>query len=76
MPDRVRFIHDQVASGGALMMVDGYYSLQGIIGGAHEHDMPVGRVSPVRYLAWRNPVEMGAHSLYARSGHAKTHSCP
>ncbi len=50
--NRLTLIHDYVAAGGALMMIGGYFSFQGINGGARYHNTAVEKVLPVRCLAW------------------------
>jgi len=74
-PNRLKLIHDYVAAGGALMMVGGYYSFQGINGGARYRNTPVEKVLPVRCLAWDDRVETpegshvevtAPHQLFAR----------
>ena len=40
-PNRLRLLRDYVRNGGALLMFGGYYSFQGINGGARYHRTPV-----------------------------------
>ncbi|MFC0140030.1 glutamine amidotransferase [Erwinia mallotivora] len=56
-PNRLALIHDYVAAGGGLMMIGGYYSFQGINGGARYRQTPVEKVLPVRCLAWDDRIE-------------------
>ncbi|MBX6322173.1 MAG: cytoplasmic protein [Rhodospirillaceae bacterium] len=58
MPNRLRLIRDYVAAGGGLMMIGGYYSFQGINGGARYHGTPVEEVLPVEILPWDDRVEV------------------
>ncbi|ORM67336.1 glutamine amidotransferase [Pantoea rwandensis] len=62
-PNRLALIHDYVAGGGALMMIGGYYSFQGINGGARYRNTLVEKVLPVRCLAWDDRIETpeGSH---------------
>ena len=55
--NRLTLIHDYVAAGGALMMVGGYFSFQGINGGARYRNTAVEKVLPVRCLAWDDRIE-------------------
>ncbi len=55
--NRLALIHDYVAAGGALMMIGGYYSFQGINGGARYRNTQVEKVLPVRCLAWDDRIE-------------------
>jgi uncharacterized membrane protein len=50
VPNRLRLLRTWVAGGGALMMIGGYYSFQGINGGARYHRTPVEEVLPVDCL--------------------------
>ncbi|MDW8844357.1 glutamine amidotransferase [Erwinia sp. MMLR14_017] len=56
-PNRLALIHDYVAAGGSLMMIGGYYSFQGINGGARYRNTAVEKVLPVRCLAWDDRIE-------------------
>lgn len=56
-PNRLTLLHDYVAQGGALMMIGGYYSFQGINGGARYRNTAVEQTLPVRCLAWDDRVE-------------------
>jgi len=47
VPNRLKLLRDYVASGGGLMMIGGYYSFQGINGGARYHRTPIEEVLPV-----------------------------
>ena len=55
--NRLTLLHDYVAGGGALMMIGGYYSFQGINGGARYRHTEVEKVLPVRCLAWDDRIE-------------------
>ncbi|KGQ13376.1 Phosphotriesterase-related protein [Beauveria bassiana D1-5] len=55
--NRLTLLHDYVAGGGSLMMIGGYYSFQGINGGARYRHTAVEKVLPVRCLAWDDRVE-------------------
>ena len=49
-PNRLDSIRDYVAGGGALLMIGGYMSFQGIDGKARYHSTPVEEALPVRML--------------------------
>ena len=55
--NRLTLLHDYVAGGGALMMIGGYYSFQGINGGARYRHTEVEKVLPVCCLAWDDRIE-------------------
>lgn len=55
--NRLTLLHDYVAAGGALMMVGGYYSFQGINGGARYRNTAVEKVLPVRCLPFDDRIE-------------------
>jgi uncharacterized membrane protein len=57
-PNRLRLIKEYVAGGGGLLMIGGYYSFQGINGGARYHGTPVEEVLPVEILPWDDRVEV------------------
>jgi uncharacterized membrane protein len=57
-PNRLRLIKDYVAGGGGLMMMGGYYSFQGINGGARYRGTPIEEVLPVEMLPWDDRVEV------------------
>jgi uncharacterized membrane protein len=57
-PNRLRLIKEYVAAGGGLMMVGGYYSFQGINGGARYRGTPVEEVLPVEILPYDDRVEV------------------
>lgn len=57
-PNRLRLIKDYVAAGGGLMMIGGYYSFQGINGGARYHGTAVEEVLPVEILPYDDRVEV------------------
>ena len=57
-PNRLRALRDYVRAGGALLMFGGYYSFQGINGGARYHRTPVEEVLPVTCLPVDDRVEV------------------
>lgn len=57
-PNRLRLLRDYVEGGGALLMFGGYYSFQGINGGARYHRTPIEDVLPVTCLAVDDRVEV------------------
>lgn len=57
-PNRLKLIRDYVANGGALLMFGGYYSFQGINGGARYHKTPVEEVLPVSCIPFDDRVEV------------------
>jgi uncharacterized membrane protein len=57
-PNRLRLLKKYVAGGGGLLMIGGYYSFQGINGGARYHGTPVEEVLPVEILPWDDRVEV------------------
>jgi uncharacterized membrane protein len=56
-PNRLRSLKAFVENGGGLLMVGGYYSFQGINGGARYHGTPVEDVLPVDILPYDDRVE-------------------
>ena len=56
-PNRLRSLKTYVEGGGGLLMVGGYYSFQGINGGARYHSTPVEEVLPVDILPYDDRVE-------------------
>jgi uncharacterized membrane protein len=58
VPNRLRLLRDWVEGGGALMMIGGYYSFQGINGGARYHKTAVEETLPVDCLAYDDRVEI------------------
>lgn len=56
-PNRLRSLKTYVEGGGGLLMVGGYYSFQGINGGARYHGTPVEQVLPVDILPYDDRVE-------------------
>ncbi len=56
-PNRLRALKAYVETGGGLMMVGGYYSFQGINGGARYHGTPVEETLPVEILSYDDRVE-------------------
>ncbi|MGP1396821.1 MAG: glutamine amidotransferase [Inquilinaceae bacterium] len=57
-PNRLRLLRDYADQGGGLIMVGGYYSFQGINGGARYRGTPVEDVLPVTCLAVDDRVEV------------------
>ncbi|MES0127669.1 glutamine amidotransferase [Mesorhizobium sp. M0029] len=57
-PNRLRLLRDYVGNGGGLLMFGGYYSFQGINGGARYHKTPVEDVLPVICLPVDDRVEV------------------
>ena len=57
-PNRLRLLRDYVGNGGGLLMFGGYYSFQGINGGARYHKTPVEDVLPVTCLPVDDRVEV------------------
>ena len=57
-PNRLRSLKAYVEGGGGLLMVGGYYSFQGINGGARYHGTPVEDVLPVDILPYDDRVEV------------------
>jgi uncharacterized membrane protein len=58
VPNRLKLLREWVAGGGGLMMIGGYYSFQGINGGARYHRTPVEEVLPVDCLAVDDRIEL------------------
>lgn len=56
-PNRLKLLRGFVRDGGGLLMVGGYYSFQGINGGARFRDTPVEDVLPVTIQAHDDRVE-------------------
>jgi uncharacterized membrane protein len=56
-PNRLKLIREYAGKGGGLMMIGGYYSFQGINGGARYHGTPVEEVLPVEILPYDDRVE-------------------
>lgn len=57
-PNRLKLLRDYVRGGGGLMMVGGYYSFQGINGGARFRNTPVEDVLPVTILPQDDRIEV------------------
>ena len=57
-PNRLTAIHDYVTQGGALLMIGGYFTFQGIDGKARYHDTPVEDALPVIMQATDDRVEI------------------
>jgi uncharacterized membrane protein len=58
VPNRLKLIEQYVHAGGGLIMVGGYYSFQGINGGARYRGTPVERVLPVELLPYDDRIEV------------------
>lgn len=57
-PNRLKLLREFVRGGGGLMMMGGYYSYQGIHGGARYHNTPIEEVLPVNILPYDDRVEV------------------
>lgn len=57
-PNRLKLLREYVRGGGGLIMMGGYYSFQGINGGARYHKTPVEEVLPVTILPYDDRVEV------------------
>jgi uncharacterized membrane protein len=57
-PNRLKLIGDYVGRGGGLMMIGGYFSFQGINGGARYHGTPIEEALPVDILPYDDRVEV------------------
>lgn len=57
-PNRLKLLKDYVENGGALLMFGGYYSFQGINGGARFHKTPIEEILPVTCLSADDRVEV------------------
>jgi uncharacterized membrane protein len=57
-PNRLRALKTYVENGGGLLMVGGYYSFQGINGGARYHGTAVEEVLPVEILPYDDRIEV------------------
>lgn len=57
-PNRLKLIRDYVGRGGGLMMIGGYFSFQGINGGARYHGTPIEEALPVDILPYDDRVEV------------------
>lgn len=58
VPNRLKLIRDYVLAGGSLVMVGGYYSFQGINGGARYRATAVEQVLPVSLLPYDDRIEI------------------
>ena len=58
VPNRLKLIREYVRTGGGLAMIGGYYSFQGINGGARYRNTPVEEVLPVSILAYDDRIEV------------------
>lgn len=57
-PNRLKLLREYVRAGGGLIMMGGYYSFQGINGGARFHRTPIEEVLPVTLLPVDDRVEV------------------
>jgi uncharacterized membrane protein len=57
-PNRLKLIKAYVEGGGGLMMIGGYYSFQGINGGARYRGTPVEEALPVEILPYDDRIEV------------------
>jgi uncharacterized membrane protein len=57
-PNRLKLIAEWVEKGGGFLMVGGYYSFQGIDGGARYRGTPIERILPVTMLPYDDRVEV------------------
>ncbi len=58
VPNRLKLLREYVRGGGGLLMIGGYYSFQGINGGARYHRTPIEEVLPVECLPYDDRVEV------------------
>jgi uncharacterized membrane protein len=58
VPNRLKLLREYVRGGGGLMMIGGYYSFQGINGGARYHGTPVEEALPVSILPHDDRLEV------------------
>jgi uncharacterized membrane protein len=70
-PNRLKALREYVLNGGAFGMFGGYYSFQGIHGGARYHKTPVEDVLPISCLAVDDRVEVpeGFKPIVVAKGH-------
>ncbi len=70
-PNRLKLIKAYVEAGGGLMMVGGYYSFQGINGGARYRGTPVEEALPVEILPYDDRIEVpeGFTPVLKQKGH-------
>ncbi len=57
-PNRLKLLREFVRAGGALIMMGGYYSYQGINGGARYHHTAIEEILPVNILPYDDRVEV------------------
>jgi uncharacterized membrane protein len=77
-PNRLRAVRDYVAKGGALIMVGGYYSFQGINGAARYRGTAVEDVLPVSIHPWDDRLEIpeGAEAVTVAGDHPVLEGVP
>ena len=70
-PNRLKLLKEYVAQGGGLLMFGGYYSFQGINGGARYHKTAVEQVLPVNCIPFDDRVEVpeGFQPVVTNSAH-------
>jgi len=71
VPNRLKLLKEWVSRGGGLMMIGGYYSFQGINGGARYHKSAVEDVLPVECLPFDDRVEVpeGFRPVFVKPDH-------
>ena len=74
-PNRLRSLKAYVENGGGLLMVGGYYSFQGINGGARYHGTPIEEVLPVEILPYDDRVEVPEGFTPVMKQNANIRSC-
>jgi uncharacterized membrane protein len=77
-PNRLKLLREFVRQGGGLIMMGGYYSYQGINGGARYHKTPIEEVLPVTMLPYDDRVEVpeGFHPEIVRGDHPVLQGLP
>jgi uncharacterized membrane protein len=77
-PNRLSLLREYVADGGALLMIGGYMTFQGIHGMARYKDTPVEEVLPVQILEGDDRVEVpeGRHGRLVNSDHPVSAGLP
>jgi len=77
-PNRLKVIRDYVRGGGALIMIGGYLTFQGIDGKARYHGTPVEEALPVEISPYDDRVEVpeGFRPVAAAKGHPITRGLP
>lgn len=76
-PNRLKLLRSYVQDGGGLLMVGGYYSFQGINGGARFRNTPVEDILPVTLLPYDDRLEVPEGFVPTRvTDHLITRSLP